>query len=84
MSLNLVVRPLRMPDRARKGEPGEGPLGLTRGFMYAGAPRVAASLWKVPDVPTFEVMRRFYASMLTEGLTAAAALRKAQSHAGSE
>ena len=30
----------------------EGLVGLTRGFMYAGAPRVLASLWKVDDVAT--------------------------------
>lgn len=29
--------------------PGEGIIGLTRVFMYAGAPRVIASLWKAPD-----------------------------------
>ena len=28
---------------------GEGLLGLSRGFMYAGAPRIVASLWPVPD-----------------------------------
>ena len=30
---------------------GEGLVGLTRGFMYAGAPRVVASLWQVSDSP---------------------------------
>jgi hypothetical protein len=28
---------------------GEGLVGLTRGFMYAGTPRVLVSLWKVDD-----------------------------------
>ena len=29
---------------------GEGLIGLTRGFMYAGTSRVVASLWNVSDV----------------------------------
>jgi CHAT domain-containing protein len=58
---------------------GEGLIGLTRGFMYAGAPRVVASLWKVDDEATAELMKRFYQFMLgDEKLPAAAALRKAQ------
>jgi CHAT domain-containing protein/tetratricopeptide (TPR) repeat protein len=57
---------------------GEGLVGLTRGFMYAGVPRVAASLWKVSDRATAELMRRFYQKMLKEGLRPAAALRSAQ------
>src|SRR4030095_40425 len=39
---------------------GEGLVGLTRGFMYAGAPRVVASLWAVDDETTAELMKRFY------------------------
>ena len=39
---------------------GEGLVGLTRGFMYAGAPRVVASLWQVSDVATAELMKKFY------------------------
>ncbi len=58
--------------------PGEGPIGLARGFMYAGAPRVIASFWRVNDMATAELMKRFYRGMLAEGLTAGAALRKAQ------
>jgi CHAT domain-containing protein len=57
---------------------GEGLVGLTRGFMYAGAPRVVASLWKVSDRATAELMRRFYGALLTTGTPPAAALRKAQ------
>lgn len=57
---------------------GEGLVGLTRGFMYAGAPRVVASLWDVRDRSTAELMTRFYRGMLTGGLTPAAALRAAQ------
>ena len=58
---------------------GEGLIGLTRGFMYAGAPRVVASLWKVDDEATAELMKRFYQHMLGEDqLPAPEALRKAQ------
>jgi CHAT domain-containing protein len=57
---------------------GEGLMGLTRGFMYAGASRVIASLWKVDDVATADLMERLYHGMLTEGLPPAAALRQSQ------
>ncbi len=57
---------------------GEGLVGLTRGFMYAGAPRVVASLWRVDDAATAELMKRFYRGMLKNGTPAAAALRAAQ------
>ena len=57
---------------------GEGLVGLTRGFMYAGASRVLASLWSVEDRATAELMGSFYRGMLREGLSPAAALRKAQ------
>jgi CHAT domain-containing protein len=57
---------------------GEGLMGLTRGFMYAGAARVVASLWEVNDVATAELMKRFYRHMLQDGMRPAAALRAAQ------
>lgn len=58
---------------------GEGLVGLTRGFMYAGAPRVLASLWNVDDRGSAELMKRFYQHLLgSEKLRPAAALRKAQ------
>jgi CHAT domain-containing protein len=57
---------------------GEGLIGLTRGFMYAGAASVVASLWRVDDEATAELMKRFYANMLRQGMTPAAALRAAQ------
>ncbi len=57
---------------------GEGLVGLTRGFMYAGAPRVVASLWSVDDTATAELMKIFYRKMLRDGLSPAAALRAAQ------
>jgi CHAT domain-containing protein len=57
---------------------GEGLIGLTRGFMYSGTPRVVASLWNVDDLATAELMKLFYQGMLKDGLPAGAALRAAQ------
>jgi CHAT domain-containing protein len=57
---------------------GEGMIGLTRGFMYAGATRVLASLWRVSDVGTERLMKHFYTLMLRDHWPPAAALRKAQ------
>jgi CHAT domain-containing protein len=56
----------------------EGLIGLTRGFMYAGASAVVATLWDVRDEATAELMKRFYRGMLKEGMSPAAALRAAQ------
>jgi CHAT domain-containing protein len=58
---------------------GEGLVGLTRGFMYAGAARVLVSLWSLDDRATAELMKQFYKRMLgKEQMTPAAALRAAQ------
>jgi CHAT domain-containing protein/tetratricopeptide (TPR) repeat protein len=57
---------------------GEGLIGLTRGFMYAGTDRVVASLWRVDDRATADLMKRFYQGMLKGRSTPAAALRAAQ------
>ncbi|MGE0363165.1 MAG: CHAT domain-containing protein [Vicinamibacterales bacterium] len=57
---------------------GEGLIGLARAFMYAGAPRVVASLWAVNDSATAELMTRFYRAMLQRSMRPAAALRAAQ------
>ena len=57
---------------------GEGLVGMTRGFMYAGAPRVIASLWQIDDRASAEFMKRFYQGLLREKLRPAAALRAAQ------
>ncbi len=57
---------------------GEGLIGLVRGFMYAGSRRVLASLWKVDDEATSELMTRFYRAMFEKRLTPSAALQAAQ------
>jgi CHAT domain len=62
---------------------GEGLVGLTRGFMYAGAARVVVSLWNVNDKATADLMTKFYEKILKQGQTPAAALRAARSRCGS-
>jgi CHAT domain-containing protein/uncharacterized protein HemY len=57
---------------------GEGLLGITRGFMYAGVPQLVVSLWKVEDQSTAELMKRFYHQLLEKGHPPAEALRQAQ------
>jgi CHAT domain-containing protein/tetratricopeptide (TPR) repeat protein len=57
---------------------GEGVIGLTRAFMYAGTPRVLASLWSVDDAATAELMSRLYEGILVGRLPPARALQRAQ------
>ncbi|MBX7174695.1 MAG: CHAT domain-containing protein [Pyrinomonadaceae bacterium] len=57
---------------------GEGLIGLTRGFMYAGAKRIVASLWKVDDAATAEFMKKFYQNLLVKKLKPVSALRQTQ------
>jgi CHAT domain-containing protein/Tfp pilus assembly protein PilF len=58
---------------------GEGLVGLTRGFMYAGAARVLVSLWDISDEASAKLMTELYREMLgKERLHPAAALRGAQ------
>jgi CHAT domain-containing protein len=58
---------------------GEGVIGLTRAFMYAGAPTVGVSLWSVSDKSTADLMTDFYKRLLTKGSPAPpAAMRAAQ------
>ncbi len=58
---------------------GEGLVGLTRGFMYAGASRVVVSLWDISDEASAELMAQFYRNLLgQQRMSPAAALRAAQ------
>ena len=57
---------------------GEGLLGLSRAFFYAGAEQVISTLWQVPDRATAELMGHFYRALLQEGASAPEALRTAQ------
>jgi len=57
---------------------GEGLVGITQGFMYAGARRLLVSLWKVDDRATSELMVRFYESLIIDHVEPSAALRGAQ------
>lgn len=57
---------------------GEGLIGLARGFLHAGAREVAASLWRVQDRATAELMTRLYRAMIESGRPPSAALREAQ------
>jgi CHAT domain-containing protein len=57
---------------------GEGLVGLSRAFFYAGARQVVSSLWRVPDQSTAEFMGYFYEEMLANGHDATKALRLAK------
>jgi CHAT domain-containing protein len=66
-----------------KEKRGEGVMGLTRAFMYAGAPTVGVSLWSVADKSTAELMTDFYRRLLVTGpsptpVAPSAAMREAQ------
>jgi CHAT domain-containing protein len=62
-----------------KEKRGEGVMGLTRAFMYAGAPTVGVSLWSVADKSTADLMTDFYRRLLASGdVSSSAALREAQ------
>jgi CHAT domain-containing protein len=81
---NLKMRPaLVMLSACETGlgkeKRGEGVIGLTRAFMYAGAPTVGVSLWSVADKSTAELMTDFYKRLLSpDTRPPAAAMRDAQ------
>lgn len=57
---------------------GEGPLGMSRSFLYAGASRVIGTLWNVDDRDAAELMTFFYQALLRDGKPPAVALQEAQ------
>ncbi len=56
---------------------GEGIMALPRGFLFAGAENILASLWKVHDKHSMELMLDFYEAYLS-GDSYAEALRQAK------
>jgi CHAT domain-containing protein len=60
-----------------RGVEGEGLMGLTRAFMYAGTPSVLVSQWNVADKSTPMFMNRFY-SNLRDGMKKGEALHDAK------
>jgi CHAT domain-containing protein len=61
-----------------KAQRGDGVIGLTRAFMYAGAPTVGVTLWSVADKPTAELMTNFYQQLLGPNPSPSSAMREAQ------
>ncbi|MFY9618516.1 MAG: CHAT domain-containing protein [Pyrinomonadaceae bacterium] len=62
-----------------KEKRGEGVMGLTRAFIYAGAPTVGVSLWSVSDNATAQLMTDFYKRFLAPGSASpSSAMRDAQ------
>jgi CHAT domain-containing protein len=57
---------------------GEGLVGLTRAFLYAGSASVVASLWNVNDRSSVGLMTRFHQQLGASGKGASEALRQAQ------
>jgi CHAT domain-containing protein/tetratricopeptide (TPR) repeat protein len=57
---------------------GEGVIGLSQAFMYAGANTVGVTLWSVADKPTAELMTDFYQRLLGPNPSSSDAMREAQ------
>ena len=76
MDADMVVLSACNTGLGREVE-GEGLIGLTRAFMYAGTPSVVVSLWSVADRSTAKLMGKFYSNLET-GMAKSDALRKAK------
>jgi len=57
---------------------GEGMVGLTRAFMYAGTPSLVVSLWSVSDESTSALMQSFYGNLIVQQEDKQTALRNAK------
>jgi CHAT domain-containing protein len=57
---------------------GEGTMGLTRAWLYAGAKYVLASLWRVNDKATATLMTTFYFYLIQKKQSIETALHKAK------
>ena len=58
----------------------EGVLGLRRSFLNAGAKRIIASLWKIPDAASTILMIQFYQNLLIKKMSVYEALRQAKAY----
>ena len=74
LKADLVV--LSACDTGQGRITGDGVIGLSRSFIAAGVPSVVVSLWKVPDMPTADLMTSFYKHLKSK-YPKAAALRHA-------
>jgi CHAT domain-containing protein len=75
LNANLVV--LSACRTAGKVVTGEGLVGLTRAFLYAGAPSVIVTLWQAADTSARDLMVQFYRNLGLSG-DKAEALRQAK------
>ena len=76
LNADLVVLSACDTGRGRIAR-GEGIIGLTRGFLYAGAQSLLVSLWPVSDAAASDLVVDFYAELLA-GQPKAQALRAAK------
>ena len=76
LNADLVVLSACNTGRGRQIR-GEGIMGLTRAFMYAGTPTVGVTLWSVDSQASYEINTRFF-QHLKEGKPIADALRQAK------
>lgn len=77
LNINLVVLSACQSGVGELLE-GEGAMALPRGFICAGVPNVIASLWKVHDEKTKDLMVAFYKHLLEDKVSYAEALRLAK------
>jgi CHAT domain-containing protein/Tfp pilus assembly protein PilF len=77
LELNTGLVVLSACETAGKEVNGEGLVGLTRAFLYAGSPSVVVTLWRVSDLKTSDLMVRFYTNLDGSG-DKAEALRQAK------
>jgi CHAT domain-containing protein len=78
LSSDLVVLSSCSGAAGREGA-GEGPMSLSRAFLFAGSKSVLSTLWPADDETTAELMGRFYRHMFKDGLSPLDALARTQS-----
>jgi CHAT domain-containing protein/Tfp pilus assembly protein PilF len=76
LTAKLVVLSACQTGRG-KLERGEGVMGLSRAFLYAGAESVVASLWSINDKATSVFMKHFYEG-LSQGMSKEESLQSAK------